>query len=219
MRFDAVIFDLDGTLADTLEDIADAVNHALALHGAPTHSRETYRHLVGEGVERLVERALPPERQDLKDAVYAAVRDHYIAHMLDKTVPYEGVPEMLETLAERGMPMAVLSNKPSPATEQIVEHLFPSTQFAAVVGHTPELAHKPDPASALEIARRLGAEPARCLYLGDTSTDMETAVAAGMVPVGALWGFRDREELETHGARVLIEQPLDLIPLLDGAGV
>jgi phosphoglycolate phosphatase len=216
MRFDAVIFDLDGTLADTLDDIADAVNHALALHGAPVHPRETYRELVGEGVDRLVERALPVERQDLRAPVYAAVRDHYVAHMLDKTVPYEGVTEMLEAVARRGIPMAVLSNKPAPATERMVEELFPRTPFAAVVGHTPDLAHKPDPGSALEIAQWLGVEPARCLYLGDTSTDMETAVAAGMVPVGALWGFRDREELESHGARAVIARPLDLIPLLDG---
>ena len=218
MRFDAVVFDLDGTLADTLDDIADAVNHALALHGVPTHPREAYRTLVGEGVDNLVERALPPSRRELHAPVLEAVRDHYVAHMLDKTVPYEGVPELLEAVGARGIPMAVLSNKPAPATERIVEALFGPGRFAAVVGHSPELLHKPHPGSALEIARRLGVEPGRCLYLGDTSTDMDTAVAAGMVPVGALWGFRDRAELEAHGARELLERPRDLLPLLDGAG-
>lgn len=215
MPFDAVLFDLDGTLADTLDDIADAVNHALAREGLPTHPREAYRELVGEGVERLVERAVPSDRPDLRAAVYAGVRDHYLEHMLDKTVPYEGVPEMLDSLVGRGVPMAVLSNKPAPATERIVDELFGRWPFAAVIGQTPDEPHKPDPGAALRIARRLDVDPARCLYLGDTSTDMETAVAAGMFPVGALWGFRDKEELLAHGARALIEHPPDLLPLLD----
>lgn len=218
MRFDAVLFDLDGTLADTLDDIADAVNHALALHGLPIHPREKYRLLVGEGVDRLVERALPADRRDLHDPLLAAIRDHYIEHMLDKTVPYEGVPEMLDALAARGIAMAVLSNKPSVATERIVDELFGRWSFAAVVGQTPDVPHKPDPGSALDIARRVGVPPERCLYLGDTSTDMETAVAAGMYPVGALWGFRDRDELVAHGARAVIERPHDLVPLLSRGG-
>jgi phosphoglycolate phosphatase len=218
MRFDAVLFDLDGTLADTLDDIADAVNHALAVHGLPRHPRDAYRELLGEGVDRLVERALPPDRQDLQASTLAAVRDHYVAHMLDRTAPYAGIPEMLDEVAGRGLAMAILSNKPAPATERIVAELFGRWRFGAVVGQTPETPHKPDPASALAIARRVGAEPARCLYLGDTSTDMETAVAAGMFPVGALWGFRDRDELEAHGARAVIERPPELIPLLDGDG-
>lgn len=215
MHFDAVLFDLDGTLADTLDDIADAVNHALALHGLRTHSRDDYRLLVGEGVDRLVERALPPGRQELHGPVLAAVRDHYLAHMLDKTVPYEGIPELLDELTARGISIAVLSNKPAPATDRIVEEIFGRWRFAAIVGQTNDVPHKPDPRSALEIARRVGVDPRRILYLGDTSTDMETAVAAGMYPVGALWGFRSRDELLAYGARALVERPLDLVPLLD----
>ncbi len=212
----AVLFDLDGTLADTLDDIADAVNHALAAHGLPTHPREEYKALVGEGVDRLVEKAVPAGRADLHDSVYGEVRDFYLEHMLDRTVPYDGVPEMLDRIAGRGIPMAVLSNKPAPATKRIVAELFGRWEFAAVVGQTPGEPHKPDPGSALRIAAALGAVPADCLYLGDTSTDMETAVAAGMFPVGALWGFRGAEELLAHGARALIERPLDLLPLVDG---
>jgi len=217
MRFDAVLFDLDGTLADTLDDIADAVNHALAREGLPTHPRPAYRHLVGEGVHALVERAVPPGRSDLHDRVYESVRDYYLAHMLDKTAPYAGVPEMLDELSGRGIPMAVLSNKPALATERIVEELFGKGTFAVVIGHSPELTHKPDPGSALRIARELEVAADRCLYLGDTSIDMETAVAAGMFPVGALWGFRDADELLSHGARALIERPGELLALLDGA--
>jgi len=216
MSYQAVLFDLDGTLADTLDDIADAVNHALALHGLPTHPRDAYRTLVGEGVDRLVEKAVPDNRGDLHDSVYGGVRDYYLAHMLDKTAAYDGVPDMLDALAARGIPMAVLSNKPGPATERIVAELFGRWEFAAVVGQTPEEPHKPDPGAALRIAAAVGAAPGRCLFLGDTSTDMETAVAAGMFPVGALWGFREADELLAFGARALIERPMDLIPLLDG---
>lgn len=215
-HYRAVLFDLDGTLADTLDDIADAVNYALSREGLPTHPRDAYRALLGEGVERLVEEALPPGRRDRHAAVYEGVRDYYLVHMLDKTVPYDGVPEMLDNLAARGIPMAVLSNKPAPATEHIVAELFGRWKFAAVVGQTPDEPHKPDPGAALRIAARVGVTPGECLYLGDTSTDMETAVAAGMFPVGALWGFREAEELLAHGARALIERPADLLPLLDG---
>jgi len=218
MRYDAVLFDLDGTLADTLDDIADAVNHALAREGLPTHPRDAYRALVGEGVERLVEQAVPTGRDDLHDRVYEGVRDYYLEHMLDRTAPYPGVPELLDALLERATPMAVLSNKPALATVRIVDALFPPGTFAVVIGHSPDLAHKPDPGSALWIARELSVAPGRCLYLGDTSTDMETAVAAGMFPVGALWGFREASELLEHGALALIERPAELLPLLDGEG-
>jgi phosphoglycolate phosphatase len=213
----AVLFDLDGTLADTLDDIADAVNHALASHGLPTHPRDAYRTLVGEGVDRLVEKAVPADRAELHDSVYGGVRDYYLEHMLDKTAPYDGIPQMLDNLAARGIPMAVLSNKPGPATERIVAALFGRWTFAAVVGQTPDEPHKPDPGAALRIAAAMDAHPADCLFLGDTSTDMETAVAAGMFPVGALWGFREAEELLAYGARALIERPADLLPLVDGA--
>ncbi len=218
MRFDAVIFDLDGTLADTLDDIADAMNHALRLQDLPARPRDDYRELVGEGVARLVERALPPERQDAREAVLESLRDYYVAHMLDKSEPYPGVPDLLDRLAERRFPMAVLSNKPQEATRWMVERLFGRWAFAAVLGESPDVPRKPDPAGAVDIARAIGAPPERCLYLGDTRTDMQTAVAAGMYPVGALWGFRDRDELVGHGARAVIAEPLELLDVLeDGA--
>lgn len=214
MEIRAILFDFDGTLADTLDDIAASMNHALAAAGLPTHPRHAYRELVGEGVERLVERALPPDRLETKSAVLSELRDHYTAHMTDRTAPYPGVPGLLDGIAERGLPAAVLSNKPQAATRHLVERLFGRWTFEAVVGPAPGVPHKPDPGGALQIARRVGIEPGRWLYLGDTRTDMETATAAGMVPVGALWGFRDRAELEAHGAREVVERPSDVLDLL-----
>lgn len=215
MTFRAVIFDFDGTLADTLDDIANAMNHALALHALPLHPRDTYRELVGEGVERLVERAVPADRRHLIGAVVAELRHYYSDHMLDRAAPYPGVPELLDRLTERRIPMAILSNKPEPATRWMVDRLFERWSFAAVVGGTDGVPLKPDPAALLGIARAIGVEPTDCVYLGDTRTDMETAVAAGVFPAGALWGFRHRAELEDHGARAVLDHPLQLLDLLD----
>ncbi len=215
MRFRAVIFDLDGTLADTLSDIAEAMNRALAAHDLPTLEPDAYRSLVGEGVERLVERSVPIDQPDLVGPVLEDLKRYYTAHMLDKTTAYSGVPELLDRLTERGLPMAVVSNKPEPATRSMVERMFDRWRFAAVVGGTDGVPLKPDPTVVLKIASALGVEPSACVYLGDTMTDMQTAVAAGMYPVGVLWGFRDRDELLAHGAKALIEQPLDLLPLLN----
>ncbi len=214
----AVLFDLDGTLVDTLVDIAEAMNHALSTHGLPVHATDDYRPLVGEGVSRLVERALPPGRMDLHGSVTDALRAWYVDHMLDHSRPYEGVPALLDALAERGVPMAVLSNKPDLATRWMVERLLGGWDFVAVAGEGAE-PRKPDPRGALRIARDAGIDPGEWLYLGDTSTDMETAVAAGMWPVGALWGFRDREELLEHGARDLVERPAQVLEVLDGGGL
>lgn len=214
----AVLFDLDGTLADTLDDIADATNHALTAHGLPTHRREAYRELVGEGVTRLVERALPPGRKAFRQRVLDDLASYYVEHMLDRSAPYPGIPDLLDELAARGVPMAVLSNKPHSAARWMVERLFGAVPFVAVMGERSDVPPKPDPESALEIAADAGIEPSGWLYLGDTRTDMETATAAGMIPVGALWGFRDRDELEAHGARVVLESPHELLDLLTENG-
>lgn len=211
----AVLFDLDGTLVDTLDDIADAMNHALSAHGLPVHDPDAYRDLVGEGVPRLVERALPADRMELHGPVTEALGAWYMDHMLDRSRPYPGVPELLDALAGRGVPMAVLSNKPDRATRWMVERLLGRWPFAAVVGEG-ETPRKPDPAGALAIAEGAGIPPAGWLYLGDTSTDMQTAVAAGMWPVGALWGFRGRDELLAHGARALVARPAQVLEALDG---
>lgn len=218
MPLRAVLFDFDGTLVDTLDDIADAMNHALVANDLAPHPTEAYRALVGEGVGRLVERALPEDRLHLHDAVMAELGAYYTDHMLDKSRPYPGVPAMLDALAEKGVPMAVLSNKPHAATAWMVERLLGDWPFRRVFGESETVPRKPDPEGALRIARETGIDPAGWLYLGDTLTDMRTAEAAGMFPVGALWGFRDREELVEHGARAVVEAPGEVVALLEDGG-
>jgi phosphoglycolate phosphatase len=213
MGYMAVLFDLDGTLLDTLEDLADSMNHVLRQHGLPEHPVEAYKYYIGDGIETLVRRVLPEgcTAPSLLADCAAGMRAEYGRRWADKTRPYGGVPELLDALSVRGLPMAVLSNKPDELTRLCVAQLLPQWHFAAVQGARSDVARKPDPAGALDIARRLGLAPSAIVYLGDTNTDMQTAVAAGMYPVGALWGFRPAEELLAHGAEVLIERPIDLM--------
>ena len=213
---DAVLFDLDGTLMDTLGDLADSVNAALAAAGHPTHPEAAFKLFVGDGITELVRRTFPADALDgpgLKTAV-EAVRAEYGRRWDRRTRPYAGAAEMLAAVFGRGLPMGILSNKPDGFTRLIVDRYFPGVRFAAVLGARPGVALKPDPASALEAAAALGAPPSGILYLGDTATDMRTAVAAGMVPVGVLWGFRDAAELKASGARHLLAKPEDLGALL-----
>jgi phosphoglycolate phosphatase len=216
MRFQAVLFDLDGTLLDTLEDLADSTNAALRAQGFPEHPLAAYRYFVGDGVEQLVRRALPPERLEAASVARSVelMRREYSARWADKTRPYPAVPELLDALTARGLPMAVLSNKPDDFTQLCVSRLLPRWRFEVVLGADAGRPKKPDPAAAREIAARLNLPPARIIYLGDTNTDMQTAVAAGMYPVGALWGFRTAAELTASGAQLLLEKPTGLLALL-----
>lgn len=216
MSYHAVLFDLDGTLLDTLDDLADASNSALGQLGFPAHPSEAYKYFIGDGVETLVRRALPADRVEppLVSRCTELVREAYAERWAVKTRPYPGVPELLDKLSDLRIPMAVLSNKPDHFTRLCVERLLPRWAFAAVVGAQPNLARKPDPAGALAIAAQLAVAPREILYLGDTNTDMQTAVAADMFPVGALWGFRTADELRASGAQMLLERPLDLLPIL-----
>lgn len=217
MQYKAVLFDLDGTLLDTLEDLADSVNRVLAARGFPAHPVDAYRYFVGNGAAMLVRRALPEMVQGDEAAMaacLAAFKEDYGQHWRVKTKPYPGVLELLEALTARGIKRAVLSNKPHENTRQCVDALLPQAGFGAVLGQQASLPQKPDPAGALEVAAWLGTSPAAFLYLGDSGVDMQTAVAAGMFPVGALWGFRPREELEANGAQVCIASPLEVLDLL-----
>ena len=217
MRVKAVLFDLDGTLLDTLEDIANSVNSALLRYGLPTHSVDAYRYFIGDGVTTLVSRALPDENRD-SDIIAKCVkgfRQEYSRNWNVNTRPYEGVPELLDALAAKHIKMAVLSNKPDDFTKQCVSELLPNHSFEMILGQRDAIPIKPAPVGALQIADRLGITPSRFLYLGDSAIDMKTAVRAGMFPVGALWGFRPLEELQEHGAQAVIERPVDLLGLLD----
>jgi phosphoglycolate phosphatase len=211
-----VIFDLDGTLLDTIDDLADSMNAALGKLGFPLRTVAECKTLVGDGLETFVRRALPPEARNDDRAAHALrelMKAEYRLRLDAKTRPYPGIVEALAALAERGIPMAVLSNKPHPETVAIVLRYFPQIGFAVVLGARDGVPVKPDPAGALEIAARMGLRPADIAYLGDTNTDMQTAVAAGMLPIGALWGFRTREELLANGAAILLEKPGDLLGL------
>ena len=216
MRFHGIIFDLDGTLLDTIKDIANAMNNVLKKLGYPVHSTESYCCFIGEGIEKLVRRALP--QQAFTDAFVSqcidSMKKEYDRCWKMHSGPYAGVPELLGCLQEQHMPMAILSNKPHDFTKIMVEALLPRWSFCKVWGARPSVPNKPDPAAALQIARDFALSPDQVLFLGDTKTDMETANRAGMYPVGALWGFRDEQELRQSGAKELIENPLDLLKIL-----
>jgi len=213
----AVVFDLDGTLLDTLEDLANAVNRVLEGHRFPVHPLDAYRYFVGDGARTLFERVLPPQECDepMIQQCLAEFREDYGKHWNIRTRPYPGIAAMLDELAARGTRLAVLSNKPHETTLKCVEGILPEWTFELVLGQRPGIPKKPDPAGALEIAERMELRPEDFLYLGDTGTDMLTAKAAGMLGVGALWGFRTAEELTAHGARQLIAAPVELPGLLE----
>lgn len=218
MRYNAVIFDLDGTLLDTLEDLAAAGNRVLAGAGLPVHPVERYRYFVGEGLRVLIERIVPPDRHDpgLLAGLVAAFSEDYGRNWHVRTRVYDGVPELLTALASEGVSLNVLSNKPHAFTLLCVRELLPHWRFQEVSGLREGMARKPDPGGALRIAERIGLPPAEILYLGDTATDMRTAVAAGMHPVGALWGFRTAGELRESGAAVVATHPLEVLKVLRG---
>ncbi|WNG40723.1 HAD family hydrolase [Archangium violaceum] len=217
MHLRAALFDLDGTLLDSLHDIGAAMNHALASQGLPVHPLAAYRHFVGEGVQVLVSRAVPADRAELQAPVLAAYRAFYAEHMQDHTRPFPGIPALLARLADEGVKLAVLSNKPDASTRRLVADLLPDVRFGAVYGERSGVPRKPDPTAALSIAAELGVGPGDCAFIGDTGVDMETARAAGMYGVGVTWGFRGEEELQTHGARVLARTADELLQALVGA--
>ena len=216
MPYKAVIFDLDGTLLNTLEDIGDSVNRVLEQRGLPGHELDAYRYFVGDGVGMLITRALP-EAMRTEEVIRGCIEAFWAEYDQSwkiNTRPYEGVPEMLDAIEARGLKMAILSNKPHEFTTRCVSELLPGRAFDPVLGQREGIPRKPDPAGALEVAGCLDVSPQDFLYLGDTSVDMRTAVAAGMYPVGALWGFRPAAELREGGARALIERPQDILNLL-----
>jgi phosphoglycolate phosphatase len=213
MNFQAVIFDLDGTLLDTLDDISSSANSALVRFGLPTHRVDEYRYFIGDGVTELISRAVPAEKRNddiIADCV-KAFRENYVHNWNVNTRPYDGVPELLDALAAKHVKMAVLSNKPDDFTKRCIREFLPGQRFEIVLGQRDGIPRKPDPAGALRIAEILGITPSRFLYLGDSGVDMKTAVRAGMFPVGALWGFRPGEELWENGAQAVIERPMDLL--------
>lgn len=216
MKYPAVIFDLDGTLLNTIDDISNSMNSVLGRFGFPTHGKDAYKYFVGEGMDTLVRRALPENHRD--DATMAkcvsAMIEEYEMKATKNTRPYPGIPALLDALRARGLRIAVLSNKPDGPTKSIVSALLSDWKFDAVVGSRPGIPLKPDPTAALETAANMGIPPERFIYCGDTEIDMRMAKTARMYPVGALWGYRTADELRAAGAQALIGKPLELLDLL-----
>ncbi|RKH03243.1 HAD family hydrolase [Corallococcus sp. CA053C] len=213
----AVIFDLDGTLVDSLGDIATAMNHALVQHGLPPHPEDAYLLFVGEGVARLAERATGGAEAALQGEVLATYHAHYDAHLFDRTQPYPGVLAALQALQADGVRLGVLSNKSDDFVKRLAAKLLPGVAFTAVYGERPGIPRKPDPTAALALAAELGVPPGACGFVGDTSVDMDTAKAAGMYGVGVTWGFRTAAELHAHGARAVVFTAEGLLAVLRDA--
>lgn len=218
MKFKAVLFDLDGTLLDTIDDITDSMNAVLLRMGLPAHTSGMYKKFVGEGVEKLAELALPKKKQDAETLRQLALemREEYSKRWADKTRPYAEIPELLGELKKLHVRMSILSNKPDEFTKLNVEKFLGAHNFDFVCGESGSAPKKPDPFLALKMASGMGLAPAKIIFLGDSWVDMKTAKAAGMYPVGVLWGFREKEELLSSGAAALIEKPLELLDIIEG---
>lgn len=211
-----VIFDLDGTLLDTLDDLGDAMNKMLMQFGFPVRTRAQHQSAICYGAREFVRRSLPQNKRDENtvNCALAAYRTYYAAACTCRTYPYDGITELLQTLAEKNVPLAVYSNKPMEQTRSVVAHYFGQIPFTAVIGHRMGTPTKPDPTVALEIAERMGLQPVEIAFVGDSEVDMKTACHADMVPIGVLWGYRKKEDLSSGGAKALCENMESLKALL-----
>lgn len=212
-----IIFDLDGTLLNTICDLGQAANYALERSGFPIHDLSTYPYFVGNGVGRLLERVLPPENRDAE--TISNVRDifqqYYERHLWDHTEPYPGICDLLETLARRGMKFAVASNKYQAAASALIAHFFPRLPFESVHGMRPGIPAKPDPSVVFNVLRTVPTPKSEVLYVGDSGVDMETARRACVDSVGVTWGFRPVSELRQFFAQHIISTPAALLDLIN----
>ena len=212
MKYDTYIFDLDGTLLDTLQDLATSVNYTLRQHNMPEHSIDDIRRFVGNGVRKLMERAVPDGAQNpLFESAFATFRQYYMQHSLDTTRPYDGIPEMLDELKRRGCRIAVVSNKMMAATQELIAHFFPQIEVAIGEHEAEGIRKKPAPDTVREALRQLGVTTKNAVYVGDSDVDIETAYNSGLPCISVLWGFRDRDFLLSHGATTLISCPEELL--------
>ena len=210
----AVIFDLDGTLIDTIEELSNASNYALTHLGFPTWEISDYRGFVGNGITRLLLRSLPEDAKDKIDEARAFFNEYYSAHVLDNTPAYDGIPELISELKRRGIGVAVNTNKAQPFASAIIDKVFPDT-FAEVIGDEGGWPRKPEPGAALHLAEVLGAKPDECVFVGDSAVDLHTAKNAGMISAVCTWGFVRRDILEEAGCETLIDKPEELIRIID----
>lgn len=213
-----VIFDLDGTLSDSIISIAYCANRALEKYGLSSFVTDRYKYFVGDGAATLIHRCVEnqdTDRSDLYEQVKAEYDRLFAVDCMYKVKPYPGIVELLQELKKRQIPIAVLSNKPHPNTQKVIHDLFGDDMFTVVQGQIPEIEKKPSPDGVLYIAEKLGIPAEQFLYVGDTNTDMQTGKNAGAFTVGVLWGFRDRKELEDNDADAIIEKPMELLQYLD----
>lgn len=215
MKFKGVIFDLDGTLVNSLEDIADAMNTVLQNLNYPTHNYEAYQYFIGSGLRNLVSKSLPETHNDEKniDRCYQLMIEEYSYNCTRKTKPYDGIIELLDHLISNNIKLSVFSNKSDELTKIITTTLFPN-YFDPIVGLSIEALKKPNPSEAIAISKSLGLKTEEIIFVGDSGIDMQTATNANMLAVGVSWGYRAEEELIAEGAKYVLNSPLDLIPIL-----
>lgn len=211
-----IVYDLDGTLVDSLGDLADAMNAVLQSRGYPTHPEASYRHFVGDGVGNLVLRALPQEVDpaNIFDDCREQMKREYTARMLNRTRPYDGIPEVLAAFQHAGIDQAVFTNKPEPAAREMVGVLFPQFPWVQVIGAASERPLKPDPTGLIELIASHGCRNDEVWYVGDTNTDMHTGISVPVFTIGVTWGFRDAGELRSAGADLLVDHPRELLQAL-----
>ncbi len=215
----AILFDLDGTLVNSIFDIAAAMNHALESLSLPTFSVEQYHKMVGNGMKNLCLRALPEDRQALCPELLQRYNARYLTHCCNETRVYDGVPELLSSLKQAGLRLALITNKPAPQTCRVMEALLPGAPLDVVWGQQPPFAVKPDPAVYRHVCALLGVTPEETIYCGDSDVDILFAHNAGALGLGCLWGFRGEAELRAAGADLLAEAPARILPLLRAASL
>ncbi|WP_228154974.1 HAD family hydrolase [Aliarcobacter cryaerophilus] len=209
-----VIFDLDGTLLDSIEDIASSMNKVLESLQLPTHKIEDYKHFVGGGVDILVENALCNQSKEIKDEVTKRFKVEYDGKLHSKTLPYDGIYELLDELKKLDINLAVLSNKPHEFTVSYVNHFFKNYNFKEIHGQKKDVPKKPDPKAAIDIVKCLDSSCENTYFIGDTKIDMQTAKSANMTAIGVLWGFRDEKELRDFGADFIVSNPLEILKII-----
>lgn len=213
MRYDTYIFDLDGTLLNTLNDLAASCNYALRSYGFPEHSVDDVRRFVGNGVRLLMCRAIPDGDNNPKfEDCYACFREHYLHHNLDTTAPYPGIMDMIKALNANGKHIAVVSNKFYEATRALVRHFF-GEEISVAIGERPDIHKKPAPDTVNEALRQLGVVREGAVYIGDSDVDIDTARNSGMPCISVLWGFRDKDFLLQHGATTLVSAPAEILDI------
>ncbi len=217
MRYKTVIFDLDGTLLDTLGDLSSSVNYALHRHGLPERSKADVRRFLGNGIRRLIEQSVPEGTTEEKTvAVLQTFREYYLIHSLDETAPYEGIMELLHQLHEMDVATAIVSNKLDPAVKELHQHFFSDT-IRVAIGESSSIRRKPAPDMVDECIRLLGCDHQSCLYVGDSEVDLLTALNASLPCCSVSWGFRDRDFLIDAGATTIIDHPEELIEVIKGS--